>query len=329
MTSDDGTSVAPAITQPPVDSLSELPARLRLLCVSADEPSWINLTLQLDAERCHEPQFQWVATSAEAIALLRDESFDCVLVGDDPARQPASDPTAVYAFLRAMRASGCDDPIVLLAARLHDRHWPEAYLNECELLVTPKPWESPALVAVIKRAIHRVELVRDNRRLALANHRRLVRERDEAEHLLQQQREMIRDLRLSWVPAGGSQRAEGLLDADEERSFGACSSRLPNEIDDYYHELLRTYVIMGSGSLAQEIAKLSELLCVAGLSPREALHLHLERVESLVRGLGNRSTRHVMARADLLALELIIHLGECYRQRHLQHATSDETASAG
>jgi hypothetical protein len=31
--------------------------------------------------------------------------------------------------------------------------------------------------------------------------------------------------------------------------------------------------------------------------------------------LGNRSTRHIMARADLLALELMIHLGECYRRR--------------
>ncbi len=81
----------------------------------------------------------------------------------------------------------------------------------------------------------------------------------------------------------------------------------------YYQELLRTYVIMGSGGLGAEIAKLAELLAVAGLSPRQALELHLERVEELVRGLGSRSTRHVMARADLLALELMIHLGECYQ----------------
>ena len=70
---------------------------------------------------------------------------------------------------------------------------------------------------------------------------------------------------------------------------------------------------MGSGSLGTEIAQLAHLLAEVGLSPRDTLSLHLERVEGLVRGLGNRSTRHVMARADLLALELIIHLGECYQ----------------
>jgi hypothetical protein len=90
---------------------------------------------------------------------------------------------------------------------------------------------------------------------------------------------------------------------------------LPPEINTYYHELLRTYVIMGSGNLSGEIAKLADLLTVAGCGPREVLSLHLERVESLVGGLGNRSTRHIMARADLLALELMIYLSESYRRR--------------
>jgi hypothetical protein len=45
------------------------------------------------------------------------------------------------------------------------------------------------------------------------------------------------------------------------------------------------------------------------------LDVHLERVEALVQGLGNRSARHVLARADLLALELMMALGEHYRQR--------------
>ncbi|MBI5759597.1 MAG: hypothetical protein HZA46_13845 [Planctomycetales bacterium] len=33
----------------------EIPPRLRLLCIGPDEPLWVSLTLQLDAEGCLEP----------------------------------------------------------------------------------------------------------------------------------------------------------------------------------------------------------------------------------------------------------------------------------
>lgn len=94
------------------------------------------------------------------------------------------------------------------------------------------------------------------------------------------------------------------------------------DVDRFYDELLRTHVIMGSGQLSTEIAHLSELLAVAGIGPRQALELHVERVQRLVRGLGNRSTRHVMDRADLLALELVVQLGELFR-----HTTGIERAA--
>jgi len=32
--------------------------------------------------------------------------------------------------------------------------------------------------------------------------------------------------------------------------------------------------------------------------------------------LGSRSTRHVMTRADLLALEIMVHLADNYRERY-------------
>jgi hypothetical protein len=50
------------------------------------------------------------------------------------------------------------------------------------------------------------------------------------------------------------------------------------------------------------------------------MQLHLHVLEELVLGLGARSTRHVMTRADLLALEIMIHLAENYRQRYQQRA---------
>jgi len=329
---------------------SELPSRLRLLCVGVREPSWASLTLQLDAEDCLEPQFRWVSSSTEALSLLRDESFDCVLVGDEPGSTQTNSRTEPFALMRAIRASGCDDPVVLITAHITDQEWIEVCRKESEVLISPNLWESMALVPVIKRAISRVEVVRNNRYLAVSNQRRLLRERDEADHLLHQQRQIVRELeslalsktdrndellpretssadtsaasfqkRRGWEP--GSVDAQSGRGTWNEPICSAESApaklQLPEEVNEYYHELLRTYVIMGSGNLGSEIAQLAKLISVAGLSPREALALHLERVETLVHGLGNRSTRHVMARADLLALELTIHLGECYQRSSL------------
>lgn len=288
----------------------QLPTRLRLLCVGSREPSWVGLTLQLDAEGGVEPQFRWVSTATEALTLLRDDPFDAVLIA------AASDAFAESASLvKAIRASGCEDPLVLIAPRISDSDWLDLSREECELLQSAYVWDSPALVSVIKRAIFRSEQTRQSRRLEIAQTKRMARERDEAEHLLNQQRRIIDDLDARDAAEPTNVTRQAMLDC-----FGRatpCRTSLPPEINGYYQELLRTYVIMGSGNLGGEIAKLADLLAVAGCGPREALSLHLERVESLVGGLGNRSTRHILARADLLALELMIHLGESYRRRVL------------
>ena len=318
----------------------QLPTRLRLLCVGPREPSWIGLTLQLDAEGGIEPQFRWASTAAEALTLLRDDPFDAVLIaagsdenqpqGASPgsdranrtlARSGSSEKAHSSSFaeaaslVKAIRASGCEDPLVLLAPRISDADWLDLSSAECELLQAARLWDSPALVSVLKRAIVRSEQTRQSRRLEIAQTKRMARERDETEHLLSQQRRIIDDLDARDATEPTNVARQALLDC-----FGRaapCRTALPSEINSYYQELLRTYVIMGSGNLGGEIAKLADLLAVAGCGPREALSLHLERVESLVGGLGNRSTRHILARADLLALELMIHLGESYRRRVL------------
>jgi hypothetical protein len=80
-----------------------------------------------------------------------------------------------------------------------------------------------------------------------------------------------------------------------------------------YHELLRTYVIMGSGTLSAEITRFCGVLAAARVSPQAVLHVHLQQVEAIVAGLGSRSSRHVMSRADLLALEIMTALAAAYQ----------------
>jgi hypothetical protein len=176
---------------------------------------------------------------------------------------------------------------------------------------------------MIRRAIERRQLTLDHRRLSLADRRRLTRERDEADQLLKQQRQILSDLQTlagpmadSENPAAQPAASQGGDDRPGTSGSATAGSGSRRDVRDEYHELLRAYVMMGSGNLGTEIARVAEHLIDAGLNPREALELHLEQVELLARGLGSRSTRHVLARADLMALELMIHIAECTSRFH-------------
>ena len=294
---------------------SLLPSQLRLLCVSPTEPSWTVLALLLDKHGCHEPQFRWCGASAGALALLREETFECLIVFVPEARE-AGGSYPLTAFLSAVATSGSVEPILVLTTGGTD----DALVNlsefDCEVLVSSAGWHSSALPVWIARAINRAQLVQENLRLSNADRRRASRERNETEQLLEEQRRILEEgLRWSAFTDAGASHREALHE-DE-------SARLPEQVAVFYQELLRTSVMMGSGNLSEEIRKLAQLLVAAGVSPRSALRIHLERVETLIKGLGTRSSRHVMVRADVLAMELMIQLGECYRQKSQRRGLGD------
>ena len=84
----------------------------------------------------------------------------------------------------------------------------------------------------------------------------------------------------------------------------------------HYRELLRAYVVMGAGNLADEMTTLASLLADASVSAQRTMQLHVHVLEELIGSLGNRSARHVMNRADLLVLEVMAHLADGYRRRY-------------
>ena len=93
---------------------------------------------------------------------------------------------------------------------------------------------------------------------------------------------------------------------------------LPAALVIHYRELLRAYVIMGSGNLSDEMNRLADLLASADVTAQQAMRLHLHVLEETVQGLGSRSARHVLNRADLLILEVMMNLAEGYRDRFRQ-----------
>ena len=171
-----------------------------------------------------------------------------------------------------------------------------------------------ALIWTVSRAIERHGLIAENRRYRQADQHRLQQEHREVDRLLDQQRVLIADLeeiRQGDQPPSTSDQA-----SCQESTSGHLASELdaaaslPEQLVLHYRELLRTYVIMGSGSLADEMKILADLLAGAGVTAQQTMLLHLKVLEELIRGLGNRSARHVMNRADLLIVEVMVHLAE-------------------
>lgn len=302
----------PAEAVPQKPTARQVASTPRVLCVREREPSWVHLAHSIQTAGLAAPRGVWVSTSRDAMSRLREEPFDCILIDAPPTVSFVRNENGPFGLIRALRTSGCEDPVVIVGRLFADAEWTAACEADCDVFVSNRGWESPALGAVVKRALLRGELRRENARLSAAHQRRLLRERDESEQLLAHQRQLIAELealptplaeRTERLPATGDPAIPAVVPPSASSGYQARP-----DFAERYRALLRSYVLMGSGSLASEIAEIADRFVAASLPPPEALQLHLMCVESLVKGLGNRSARHVVARADLLAIELMTHL---------------------
>lgn len=284
-----------------------LPTRVKALCVAHEAGlcAWLAEALAVDSAA----QIVLVEsrTAADAVQRVRDEAFDAVLIAHGSAID-------AFDLLDALRAAGSDEPALVLGDEPNPELVALALEAGAEAYVSLRSTTTRALIWTLARAIERGELVRENRRLRQADRQRLEAEHQETQRLIDEQRVLIHELET--LDAG--LLAEAALES-APRVETEPLPRLPDALVDHYHQLLRTHVIMGSGNLSGDIRTLAQLLADAGLGARNAMQLHLQVVETLLRGLGNRSTRHIMARADLLALELVVELAEAFRLRLDEH----------
>jgi DNA-binding response OmpR family regulator len=317
-----------AIEHRPSVSTAALPTRLKLLFVSSTEgaASWLTDAFAVDGVA--QIVVEEAIGDSAGLARLRDEAFDAILIGHEPDALDAIELAA------ALRTGGHDEPVIIVG------HDPPASLDAlcyeagaddyCCLAETTVR----GLLWKFARAIQRSTLARENRRLIQAERQRLQQEHQEAERLLDQQRALIADL--EELSEGARPACESLAlavdpnEPDESPTHEIAASMaphhairlrqpsppLPSELVAHYRDLLRAYVIMGAGNLSREMSALATLLADTNVSAQRAMQLHLQVLEELVQGLGNRSARHVMNRADLLALEVMSHLAEDYRQRY-------------
>ena len=265
-----------------------MPAALRVLYITTRSRTGGWLAEAFAADSAAEILLDQVIGSAAALTRLRDEPFDAILVSHEPGELDA------LALIEAYRAGGADEPIIVLGTQSDQEMAVLCYEVGADSYVCVNTATTRNLIWMVARAVQRHQLSRENRRLNHAERTRLQREHEEAERLLEQQRSLCAE-----------RRGKPL--------------ELPRELVAHYRELLRTYVIMGSGNLACELEQLAGLLVSVGLTARQAMELHLTVLEELLHGLGTRSTRHVMTRADLLAMELMLHLADGYRRRYREY----------
>ncbi len=263
-----------------------LPPRMRVLCIVTRPETVVWLTEAFTSDSASEVILEGVIGSAAGLTRLRDDVFDAVLVSHVPGELDALD------LVEGYRTGGADEPIVVLGTQSETEMAALCYEVGADGYVCGQT-TTRNLLWVVARAVQRHRLVQENQRLSVGEQARLQREQNEAACLLDHQRKIF-----------------------ETASPSAADGALPDELVAHYRELLRTFVIMGSGNLAGELTSLAELFVRAGLSAEQVFRVHLRVIEELVQGLGSRSARHVMNRADLLVLELLLHLAEGYRLRY-------------
>jgi DNA-binding response OmpR family regulator len=312
---------APARTRASV-RCAAMPARMRALYVTTPLRTGGWLAEALATDSASEVQLDEAVGVTVGLARLRDDVFDMVLVAHEPGELDALE------LIEGLRASGHDEPILVLGVASEQEMTALCYEVGADAYLCVNTTTTRTLLWAAARAIERHELLRENRRLLQADRQRLQQEHVEADRLLAQQRALISDLESLTFESepetekGTNEQATQLRGKPQPQPPSArrttpAAQRLPDNLVAHYRELLRAYVIMGSGNLNGDMQELAELLVGTGITPQQTMLLHLQVLEELVRGLGSRSARHVMTRADLLVLEIMIHLADGYRGRFL------------
>ncbi len=283
---------------------------MRLLCLDPQEPSWTGMAMTLESQLGRPLRLRWCDNPALVISLLRSEQFDCIVIACLDRDYGYWTRNSASKVVQAIRSVGCDDPILVLISDAWEHELNSLAELDCEVMSPGRGWEASSLAPWMLRAIRRQETHREHQKLSTRDSRRRNWERGESLAQLQQQQEIAARF-LNHGPT-----------ADVEMTEPRPRDSIPERVRDYYLELLRTYVIMGTGNLSADLAHLSQGLAQAGVTLPEAFDLHLDCLARLIEGLGLQSLRHIVSRANLLSVEFLLNMS-----RH--HADDPRTATLG
>ena len=234
-----------------------LPPRIKALYITTQTRMGGWLAEALAGDSAARVLLEEVVGSAAGMARLHDEVFDAVLVSHEPEELDALD------LIEGYRTSGADKPLIVLGTQDEQEMAALCYEVGADGYVCVHSTTTRNLIWIVARAIQRHQLIRENQHLNHAEQTRLQREHDKSTRLIQEQRAIIEQ-----SPPGD------LCNAEDDCSQPQILP-LPAELIAHYRELLRIYVIMGSGNLSGELRRLAKVLVAAGLTARQTIQLHL------------------------------------------------------
>lgn len=237
---------------------------------------------------------QWVDSLPAVMSYLRSEQWDCLVVNGGE-----SDTRNLQQLLEGLRTAENSLPVVFISHPLN-----RELLGDLtpfaeyplQILQTDAGWESPLLTWSIRHVCEFARLSQLAVRTEIESRQRHERERQEVELILRQQQRLLKGI--VSLPA----QSGPVLSTEKQ------TPALRNE----YLKLLRQSVVQGTAASWNDLLP---LIVDAGMNSGDILALHLTAVESLQVGVGEKSARHILQRAEQFLLETMVQLAETYRQR--------------
>lgn len=253
-----------------------LPPSLRVLfvCEQSNMGHWVVDSLKQD--RICNVRVSDSSNPLLALERLREESFDAVLVAHEGVQ--------TLDWIEALRVGSTAVQPILVLGSVADREFSAlCFESGADGFLTVDSITTRELIWHLARAAERRRLMEENERLRAVENRRRTVERDETLRILNEQRDVL--------------AIEPVSDPPE---WLAIRSR----------ELLTTYVVMGSGQLAEEMDRYLRAIRSASIERVAVLRSFHNAMEAMVAELGTRSARHILNRGNMLLLESLLHLSD-------------------
>lgn len=277
----------------------DLPPRLSVLFITSPDRTGGWLADSLAADSAISVDIEEACGAANALARLREDVFDVVLIGHDPHELDALE------IIDAVRAgTDQDQPVLVLGDCVTGELAALCYDVGGDGYLCVKSTTTRELLWHFSRVAERHQLVVRNRQFALAHKQRLQLEHNEADRLLAEKRLLIEDMR----------------DVAEYNSNLLALSKLTQR----YVEFLKAFVVMGSGNLSVELERFVRQIHRAKLNATDALQMHVDALSKIVSRLGNRSARHIMNRAEQLILQVLLQLSQLPEENIMNSASGSE-----
>lgn len=266
----------------PQTSYGQLPPVMRVLDISSanGEPdAWLADCLANDSAMAVKLE---PASLESAMALLRQEVFEAVIVQHQPGKLDA------IAAIGAIRAASPDFlAMVVIGEQPEEEMMAVCFDASADAYICKGTTDVRTLLWVLARAGERQRLLRESHESRTALQQQRAQQHQKAIHQLRSQRSLL----LEHIAISSS-----------------ADPHPPSWLVEHFLDLLRIFVVSGTGTLRDEVTQLVANLEDSEVTLAEALTAHTLATENLILGLGNRPAWHILGRANLLAYELVMQL---------------------